>query len=307
MNNKLMICNHQNYKEIYKFDTASLYRCDKCRLIFTNKYWEDLDPKELYGTYYRNETAGRFNFGIEYAIRSFRFFRAFKIFTIYPRAKSILDIGSGRGFMLYYLTKYYKYQETAGTQISKYATEFSRNKLGLEIYDKDLLELSLDDAMFDIITMWHVLEHVAEPEKYIEKTFSLLSNHGKLVIEVPNFSSWTRGLTNKYWLGLDLDYHVTFFTPQSLSSLLKKHNFKIKIVHTFSLEYSTFISVQSFVSLLSRSNHLVFQHLQTSGFNKRLIPHVFLFILLSPICFSINVLLSFSKRGEVLLIVAEKR
>lgn len=301
-----MICNHQNYKEIYEFDSTSLYRCDECALIFTNKYCKDFDAEKLYEKYYKNGTATRFNFGIEYVIRLLRFFRAFKIFTLYPRAKSILDIGSGRGFMLYYLKKYYGYQRTAGTQISKNALEFSRNRLGLEIYGKDLLELSMDDDTFDIITMWHVLEHVAEPERYIEKIFNLLNNYGKLVIEVPNFNSWTRALTGRYWLGLDLDYHITFFTPESLSSLLKKYNFKIRTIHTFSLEYSTFISTQSLVSLLTGSNHLIFQYIQTSGFNRRLIPHIFLFILLSPICFLINILLYFSKRGEVLLIVAEK-
>ena len=301
-----MVCNHQNYKEICKFDTISLYICDKCGLIFINKRWEDFQPQDLYEEYYKNEIAGRFNFGVEYVIRLFRFFRAFKIFTIYPQAKSILDIGSGRGFMLHYLKKYYKYQRTAGTQISKNAIEFSRNKLGLEIYDRDLLELSFNNASFDIITIWQVLEHVVEPEKHIEKVYNLLNNGGKLIIEVPNFNSWTRALTNKYWLGLDLDYHINFFTPESLSLLLKKHNFNIKNIHTFSLEYSTFISTQSLVSLLTRSNHLFFQYLQTSSFHRRLIPHIFLFTLLAPICFLINLFFYFSKRGEVLLIVAEK-
>lgn len=306
MDGKSIRYNHQNYNEIYRFDTISLYKCSKCELIFTNKYWQDFDPKALYAKYYRNEIAGRFNLGVEHVIRLFRFFRAFKIFTIYPHAKSILDVGSGRGFMLYYLKKYYRYQRAVGTQIAKNAVEFSRNKLGLEIYDKDLLELSLDNANFDIITMWQVLEHVTRPEKYIERISNLLKNGGRLVIEVPNFNSWTRAITKKYWLGLDLDYHVTFFTPASLSFLLKKYNFNIRTIHTFSLEYSTFISAQSFVSLLTKTNHLFFQYLQTSGLNRRLILHVLLFIVLTPICFLINIFLYFSKRGEVLLIVAEK-
>lgn len=299
-------CSHQGYKKIYDIDTSSLYKCAKCGLVFTDKYWKGFDPRDIYDTYYRNEIAGRFNFGLESIVRACRFFRAFKIFTIYLRAKSILDIGSGRGFMLYYLKKYYRYQKAIGTQISKNALLFSRNKLGLEIYDKDLLEFPLNDAVFDIVTMWHVLEHVAEPDKYIEKISSLLNDRGKLVIEVPNFNSWTRALTDRYWLGLDLDYHITFFTPESLIFLFKKHNFKIKTIHTFSLEYSTFISTQSLVSLFTRSNHLFFKYLQRPGFNRRLIPHLFLFVLLAPICFIINILLYFSKRGEVLLIVAEK-
>jgi 2-polyprenyl-3-methyl-5-hydroxy-6-metoxy-1,4-benzoquinol methylase len=301
-----MICNHGDNKEVYRFNATPLYLCSACGLIYLKKDWKNYNAKNLYEKYYRNEMAGRFNFGIECVIRIFRFFRAFKIFTSNHKAKSILDIGSGRGFMLYYLKKYYGYSKTAGTQISKNALEFSRNKLGLEIYDKDLLELSPDPASFDIITMWHVLEHVAQPEEYVAKISHLLKKGGKLVIEVPNFNSWTRGLTNKYWLGLDPQYHITFFTPESLSRLLRKYNFKIKIIHTFSLEYSAFLSAQSLISRLTKSDHLFFQYLQTGSFETRLITHTLLFLLLTPFCFLINMLLFFSGRGEVLLLAGEK-
>lgn len=301
-----MICDHKDYKIPYQsYSSALLNRCNKCGFIISDRYSEKSDFPALYKDYYKNEINGRFYFSLEKIIRLFRFFRAFKIFTIAPRAKSILDIGSGRGFMLYYLKRHYHYQRTAGTQISKNALEFSRNKLGLEIYDKDLLELSFNNK-FDIITMWHVLEHIACPEGYIEKIYSLLHNHGRLVIEVPNFNSWTSTFTGEYWLGLDLDYHVTFFTPESLSYLLEKYNFKIRKIRTFSLEYSTFISVQSLVSLVTKSNHIFFNYLQTADFNLKLTYHFFLFLLLCPICFLINLLFWFSKKGEVLLIVAEK-
>jgi len=243
---------------------------------------------------------------VEYIIMVFRFFRAFKIFTLAPRAKSILDIGSGRGFTLYYLKKYYNYRRTAGTQISKNAFEFSRDKLRLEIYDKDILELSLENPRFDIITLWHVLEHVAEPEKYIKKIYDLLNDDGRLLIEVPNFDSWTRRITKKYWLGLDLNYHMTFFNPKSLRNLLGKYGFKIKSANTFSLEYSTFTSAQSIVSLLTRSDHLFFKSTQTAAFDKRIVRHIFLLAFLAPICLLINLLLYFSKKGEILLVIAEK-
>lgn len=301
-----MICIHQSRKEIHRFDATPLYTCDKCGLIFTDKHRQEFNVKSLYKRYYQNEMSGKFGFGIEHIIRLFRFFRAFKVFTLYPNAKSILDVGSGRGFMLYYLKKYYKFKRAVGTQISENAFEFSRRTLCLEVYDKDLLELSFEKGSFDIITIWHVLEHVAKPEEYIAKIFDILDDHGRLIIEVPNFNSWSRGLTGKYWLGLDLDYHINFFTPKSLCSLLEKYRFKIKTTHTFSLEYSTFISTQSLVSLLTRSEHIFFKLLQEGGFSWRLILHGSLFILFAPFCFLINVSIYFSKRGEVLLIVAEK-
>ncbi len=302
-----IICDHSDSKEIYKFETAHLYRCNKCGVIFSDRYHEDFDPASLYEKYYKNEVAGRFGFGLEYIVRLFRFFRAFKIFTVFPRAKRILDIGSGRGFTLYYLKKYYKYTKTVGTQISKNAFDFSRDKLGLEIYNKDLLGLPLSNASFDLITIWHVLEHVNKPELYIEKIYDLLNNHGKLIIEVPNFNSWTRVFTVKYWLSYDLKHHLFFFTQGSLSSLLIKHGFEINRVRTFSLEYSAFISAQSIVSAFTGSDSIFFKALQKGELNYLTVIHGFFIIFIMPLCLLINILLYFTKRGEVLFILAEKK
>jgi 2-polyprenyl-3-methyl-5-hydroxy-6-metoxy-1,4-benzoquinol methylase len=299
-------CNHKSYKEISGLGAAQLLRCDQCDLIFTAPASAQPAPELLYEDYYKNEMANRFNPVVEFVVRLFRFFRAFKVFTLSPRAKTVLDVGSGRGWMLYYLKKYYGYARTAGTQISKNALDFSRDKLGLEIYDKELPELSLGREVFDIITIWHVLEHLKEPEKYIEKIRDLLKNDGKLIIEVPNFDSWTRRLAGKYWLSLDLDYHTHFFTSKSLAGLLEKYGFRSVSMHTFSLEYSAFTSAQSLISLLTGSDSLFFKSLQDGKIGWRIVPHAILFILLGPICLLINILFYFSKKGEVLLVVAEK-
>lgn len=303
-----MTCRHGSCKIINTFGSETLYKCDECKVIFVERALEPFDPKKLYENYYyyRNELGGRFGPFVEFVIRGFRFFRAFKIFTIAPRSKRILDIGSGRGFMLYYLKKYYGYKRTVGTQISSNAYEFSKNRLGLEIYDKDLLDLPFEKNSFDIITMLHVLEHLTDPQAYLERVRWLLNDGGKLVIEVPNFSSWSSRLTGRYWLGLDLNYHLYFFTPESLTALLKKHNFKVGMLHTFSLEHSAFVSAQSLASLLTRSEHLFFNALQAPRFSLKAIPDMLVVLLLMPLCFLINIVLYFSKRGEVLLVIAEK-
>ncbi len=302
-----IICGHSDSKEIYKFETARLYKCNECGVTFSGRYREDFDPAFIYEKFYKNETAGRFGFGIENIVKLFRFFRAFKIFTVSPRAKSILDIGSGRGFTLYYLKKYYKYSRTAGTQISRNAFEFSRDKLGLEIYDKDLLEIPLDNAGFDVITIWHVLEHVNNPERYIEKIYGLLDDRGKLIIEVPNYNSWTRVIAAKYWLSYDTKHHLFFFTKEALSALLIKYGFEIKRAQTFSLEYSAFTSAQSIVSAITGSDSIFFRALQEGKLNFLTVIHAFFIILIMPLCLLMNILLYFSKRGEVLFIVAEKK
>lgn len=301
-----MACAHETGKESYYADGVRLHRCAACGLVFTDDHGKDIDTSRRYDDFYKNEIGTRFGYGIEYPIRAFRFFRALKIKTLFPRARTVLDIGSGRGWMLYYLKKYFGYTRAAGTQIAKNAVEFSRQRLGLEIYDDDLLRLPLEEESFDLVTMWHVLEHVTRPEAYIARIRELLTAGGRLIVEVPNYASWTRSLTGRYWLGLDLDHHVTFFTPASLANLLERSGFTVRTVRTFSLEYSTFLSAQSIISRLTGSDQFFFRSLLTGHRSALVVAHGLLFALIAPFCLIINLLLYYSRKGEVLLILAEK-
>jgi hypothetical protein len=109
-----MECQHNKRKEVEGFKAGFLWECQACGFVFSNKRDEHLDVAG-----YRNEIPSRFNPWIEHVIKAFRFFRAIKVFTINPKAKSILDVGSGRGFMLYFLRKYFGYRRAAGTQLSE--------------------------------------------------------------------------------------------------------------------------------------------------------------------------------------------
>ncbi len=258
-----MICPHTKKQKIVVYGQVSLYRCPRCQLVFSGKANKDnFNCCLLYRNYYKNEArCGRFRLWLEEVIKIFRFFRAFKIFTIACLRKSILDIGCGRGLMLFFLKKYYHYT-VAGTQLDSKAIRFAKDKLGLKIFGQDLLKINFKKDSLDVVTMWHVLEHLQNPEKYLRKIYKLLRRQGKLIMEVPNFNSWTRKLTGKYWLGLDLAYHLNFFTPEALSKIVIRQGFQIKTIHTFSLEYSTFISSQSIISAFSKTDHLFFNWLQ---------------------------------------------
>lgn len=305
--NPSVICPHPNAVVGYRYG-SELYVCPDCHLVFQVANPTSLDAKSHYQDFYKNEIASRFQFkAVEKVVKAFRFFRAFKIRLIDRRAKKILDVGSGRGFTLYFLKKYCHFERTAGTQLSRTAYEFSKQKLGLEIYHEDLLQIPFEKESFDLVTMWHVLEHVAKPQEYVQRIHELLSPGGKLIIEVPNFDAWTRIVTKKYWLGLDLENHLNFFTVDSLSSFLKRCGFAIRLAHNFSLEYSVFFSAQSLVSFFTQSDQLFFKFLQGEKMKTgTLIFHLLLFIILSPLCLFINLGLYFSRRGEVLLVVAEK-
>jgi 2-polyprenyl-3-methyl-5-hydroxy-6-metoxy-1,4-benzoquinol methylase len=300
-----MICRHETSEIILVAKNSKFCRCVSCSLVYADKEKNE-NVKDVYANYYSEKTSGRFGFGVEYIVRAFRFIRACGIFLLQPTGKSILDIGSGRGWTLYYLKKYFGYETAVGTQISENALEFSREKLKLEIYGQDLLDIDFAEK-FEVVTLWHVLEHVARPEEYVQKIHELLAGKGALLIEVPNFNSWSRKLTGKHWLALDWQHHLTFFTPETLAALLVKYDFKIRKIRTFSLEYSAFTSAQSLVSFITRSDAYFFKKLQAGRINPKMILHFLLFVILFIPCLLINLCLYFSKSGEVVTIIATKK
>ena len=301
-----LLCKHCSFRFIAKYNSVSLYQCSKCGLVFSEKQNKTFNPKKVYTNYYKNELKGRFRFGIENIIKIFRFFRAYKITRISPKARTILDIGCGRGYVLYFLKKYFHYIRVEGTQIEPWALKFAREKLGLVIYDKELTKLKINKTHYDIITLWHVLEHLHNPEKYIQIISKLLKKGGKLIIEVPNYGSWSKGIAGKYWLGYDLKYHLSFFTYDTLVDLLERNLYKVKYAHTFSLEYSTFISVQSIVSFLTQTDHDFFSWLETGRFEPKILLSIILFVIFWFPCLIVNLFFYYSRKGEILLVIAEK-
>ena len=100
---------------------------------------------------------------------------------------------------------------------------------------------------YDIITLWHVLEHVPQINETLMKIKGLLKPSGKLVIAVPNYECYDAGLYDQYWAGYDLPRHLYHFDKKSMSNLLTKHHFKIENILPQKLD-------AYYVSLLSEKN-----------------------------------------------------
>jgi 2-polyprenyl-3-methyl-5-hydroxy-6-metoxy-1,4-benzoquinol methylase len=301
------ICSHRENAMFARYGSVDLILCTTCGLVFTSPLNKKRMDASSYNNFYKTTGAARFSLGVESLVRLFRLGRAAFLAILAPDANTILDVGSGRGWMLNDLKKKYFFQRTTGIQVSRPAVDFSRKELGLEIFDRDLLEVDFGRSRFDIVTMWHVLEHVQHPQETIRRIHELLNPSGLLVIEVPNLDSWTSAWTLPYWLGLDPDYHLTFFTPSSLISLLERNGFEIKRIRTFSLEYSTFISAQSILSRITRKDQVFFRWLQNPTLSGTALIHLILFGLLALPCLVINLALFFTLHGEVLRVVARRR
>ncbi len=137
----------------------------------------------------------------------------------------LLDFGCGGGVFLEQMQRV-GWQVT-GVDICREAVRHLRENLGINAYVGSLPHPQLESEKFDVITMWHSLEHVHWPRQVLRAAFDLLVPGGKLILAVPNIDSLPFRWFGTSWYGLDLPRHLTHFTPRSLRLMLEESQFQI--------------------------------------------------------------------------------
>lgn len=138
-----------------------------------------------------------------------------------PGKGKILDIGSGTGDFLV-AAKGLDW-ETFGVEPNAKARKLASQK------GVDLIEdvSSLPDQFFDVITMWHVLEHVPDLDHQLRELDRLLKPDGILVIAVPNFKSYDAQKYKEHWAAYDVPRHLYHFSPGAISEIFQSHSFSL--------------------------------------------------------------------------------
>ncbi|HEY6253677.1 MAG TPA: class I SAM-dependent methyltransferase, partial [Candidatus Angelobacter sp.] len=93
-------------------------------------------------------------------------------------------------------------------------------------------DLSSLARVFDVVTMWHSLEHFPDPNEAIDMVYRLLNHHGQLWIRVPDYSCMWRKLTGDHWVWCQPQNHYLHFSPDGLRSLLTRHGFRLLVVRS---------------------------------------------------------------------------
>ena len=153
---------------------------------------------------------------------------------------SLLDVGAGTGDFLN--TAKDKGWDIQGVEPNQNARELARSK-------NVLLKESLDEfsgQQFDVITLWHVLEHLPNLKDTIQQIENLLTPGGTLIIAVPNYNSFDAKHYKSFWAALDVPRHLWHFSRNSMSKLFSS---KLKLVKIKPMIFDSF-----YVSLLSEKH-----------------------------------------------------
>ena len=154
------------------------------------------------------------------------------------KTKTVLDVGAGTGDFL-------KICANNGWIVSGVEPNISAINKAAEkgIFLKEDLG-QVERTTFDVITLWHVLEHVKNLSDYISKIIELLSEDGKLVIAVPNFNSYDAKHYKEYWAAYDVPRHIWHFSQTSIHKIFTEESMIVE--KTIPMKFDAY-----YVSLLS--------------------------------------------------------
>lgn len=137
----------------------------------------------------------------------------------------LLDIGSGTGWFLARMRE--RGWHVAGIEPSRAMADFARQTLGLDIRHARIEEVDLPAAAYDVITLWHVLEHVQEPALTLRKVRRALRPSGWLLLTVPNLESPEARVFGRHWVGLDIPRHLFLFSAPVLQRYLREAGLEV--------------------------------------------------------------------------------
>jgi 2-polyprenyl-3-methyl-5-hydroxy-6-metoxy-1,4-benzoquinol methylase len=159
----------------------------------------------------------------------------------FSEEKILLDIGCGTGEFLKIAQQ--NNWTVFGIEPNEKARSIANKKTNNSVSDIEKLS-NFKPQSFDVITLWHVLEHLPRLEEHISILKSLLKSNGTLIITVPNYKSYDAKYYKEFWAAYDAPRHLWHFSQSSISKLVVKEN--MQVFKTLPMKFDSY-----YVSLLS--------------------------------------------------------
>ncbi len=192
--------------------------CLQCGLVWSDPLPHN--PREFYAQHYRLHYKGTYTPKPKHILRAGRLAlaRYQTIRHLLPTPRTVLDVGSGGGEFIYLL---HKLGHTVhGVEPNQGYAAYARSEYGLHVHIGFAQDVALPEEHFDLITMWHVLEHTERPDEVLLKLHRRLKPEGMLVIEVPNVEATCQAPQNTFH-----EAHIFNFNLPTLQKLAEKTGF----------------------------------------------------------------------------------
>jgi len=253
--NLLFVSRNIHGRHILGLDEFGVYECDDCGSVFTDVETNDEYYRKYYpDDYYSNARVNKLIDRMLSLLGKYSFRRRLKLIEKYkPEGNKLLEIGCAKGDFLRRLPAYFQ----------KHGVEI--NPIGYQYIQEHYKEIKvcnvkIDSGSFnnvgtkyDIIVMWHVFEHIGNPNVFLKNVKKILSENGVVILEIPNRNSVGFKLTKDKWFHLDTPRHLFHYKYNTLKSLLNKYGFEIAYYSSPPFDYFHDLAV-SIYKKLSRNN-----------------------------------------------------
>lgn len=161
--------------------------------------------------------------------------------AISPKGKTLLDFGCGIGDFLKVAQK--RKWSVIGIEPNDEARRLANLKTNNAVYNIEKLD-RLNQNNFDVITLWHVLEHLPQIDETMSVLKNLLKHNGVLIVAVPNYKSYDALYYKNFWAGYDVPRHLWHFSKSSISKIVEEQ--QMVVIKTIPMYFDSY-----YVSLLS--------------------------------------------------------
>ena len=219
-------------------ETFEVVRCAQCGFLMT----QNAPVEAEIGRYYEspdyishtNTRKGLTN-SLYHVVRRFMLARKASLVMNSAKLKKgrLLDYGTGTGFFPHVMKK--KGWQVCAIDKSQAARDFARQRFGLNVEAEDALQ-NYTEGSFDVVTLWHVMEHLEHLDDMWDIIHRLLRKHGTLIVAVPNPDSYDAQKYQEYWAAYDVPRHLWHFRPSVMQRFGVRHNFILEERHPMPMD-----------------------------------------------------------------------
>jgi 2-polyprenyl-3-methyl-5-hydroxy-6-metoxy-1,4-benzoquinol methylase len=238
-------------------ENFSLFECASCTVQLT----VGAPSKENIGRYYKssdyishtNTREGLLNKLYQW-VRTWMLYQKRKLIETQLKRSSgtLLDYGSGTGAFVAHMQQ--AGWEVTGIEPDGDARKVAQKDFGVELLQESALS-TLSPSQFDVITLWHVLEHVHDLQATMASLRRLLKPTGLLVIAVPNYTSADAQYFGPQWAAYDVPRHLYHFSPTAMKICMQKNQLQVKSIYPLWFD-SYYVSLLSTRYVLGKTNYV---------------------------------------------------
>ena len=225
------LCGSGDTRFLFKLGNSEsdVVECVECGLIYVNSRNDEKFYHKLYSSNYFKNPVGTHMGYLDYLgeknIHVMNAERRLSLIEKYKQGGKILDVGSATGFFMDVARS--RGWEAYGVEISEYACDHAKNKLGLNVFCGELRDAGFKDGLFDVVVMYGTVDHLLDPLGDLHEACRVLKPGGLFVVSIEDLDCFLARLQGRSYTPFKREEHTFFFRKKVMFKMLEKAGFKV--------------------------------------------------------------------------------